>query len=203
MARTCTPLFEVAFVDEDALPPRLAPGGLSSAMMLGAKRLVVVRRAHGPAPAAAPCAEPSCVEVSRPLAFEAFCSLCAQLLDPTLVPCPERFEYHTRDVLHDIWGEGTAQDGAVPRPVLVAPTAAACAKRKRVDAFSANSDASTASPSPAPTSSDAPSSTGDLVLLEKAPFHIQPPADSDASDSDGYTPTVEERKSHREMDDFG
>jgi hypothetical protein len=126
------PLFEVAFVDEDALPPRLAPGGLSSAM-LGAKRLVVVRRAHDPAPAAAPCAEPSCVEVSRPLPFEAFCSLCAQLLDPSLVPCPERFEYHTRDMLHDIWGEGTTQDKAVPRPVFVATTAAACAKRKRVD----------------------------------------------------------------------
>jgi hypothetical protein len=156
------PLFEVAFVDEDALPPCLAPGGLRSAM-LGAKRLVVVRRAHDPAPAAAPCAEPTCVEVSRPLPFEAFCSLCAQLLDPSLSPCPERFEYHPRDVLHDIWGEGATQDDAVPRPVLVAPTAAVCAKRKRDDAFSANSDASTCFAEPCTDDSPAAlQSTADL-----------------------------------------
>ncbi|KAJ1624173.1 hypothetical protein T492DRAFT_1049000 [Pavlovales sp. CCMP2436] len=152
------PQFEVAFVDEDALPPRFAPGDRSSAM-LGAKRLVVVRRSHDTAPgglnsamlgldtdhrtSSSPWTEgagiTSRVEVSRPLPYEAFCSLCAQLLAPELCVASDAAEYHPQSVLLDIWGE----DAAEPQPMFVAPTAAACAKRTREDAFSTTSDAST------------------------------------------------------------
>lgn len=99
--------FDVAFVDEDVLPSILAPAGLSPEA-LRADKLVYVKSASSSRavlPFSAHASPSSCIVVSRPFSYERFCELCALQIAPDLKPSPQRFEYHTWDVIRDIWSE--------------------------------------------------------------------------------------------------
>jgi len=110
-AMSTGPHFRVAFVDEDAIPPELRARGFSAADLLS-ERLVWVGRARAPHEEASPPMN-AYVDalLERPLSYERFCQSCVKLLQVDVQPYGRRFEYHTLDVLHDVWGEG---ETAVP-----------------------------------------------------------------------------------------
>ncbi|KAG8466817.1 hypothetical protein KFE25_008196 [Diacronema lutheri] len=119
-ARAAGPRFDVAFVDEDAVPADLsALGGVKAAELL-ARTIVWVARVHAPA-ADVPIHSPAAL-LARPLSFDKFCTTCARVLLPpgaaaSARPFGGRFEYHTFDVLQDIWSECGVPERAAPAPL--------------------------------------------------------------------------------------
>jgi len=111
--------FDVAFVDEDAVPDEMRRDGGVRASSLLAERIVWVSRSRN-ASAHIPVADKNALVLERPLSYDKFCAECAKLLAPSTTPFSGRFEYHTIDVLQDIWSEGgdaRAGVGDTPAPL--------------------------------------------------------------------------------------
>lgn len=125
-------LFAVAFVDEDAVPEKFKTRGLRAADLL-ADRIVWVERAQSPS-AVIPIMGESALILDRPLSFDKFCVACAKMLAPSIAPFAGRFEYHTFDVLQDIWSEAEVAERETPAP-LARYTLDAVLDAKRTEAL--------------------------------------------------------------------
>lgn len=105
--------FTVAFVEEDALEDEDFKRGISADDLL-AHKLVWVAKAHEPARVVPVRGEAAFLE--RPLSYERFCQACAKLMLPSVEPYAGRYEYHTIDVLQDIWCETEVAERQAPVP---------------------------------------------------------------------------------------
>jgi len=105
-------LFEVAVVEENAVPPRVLSKGLTPADLYAKRIIWVSAAAQGDAPQkAAPVQGGAFAVLQFPVSYEKFCAAIAEVVSPALQPYDSRFEYHTLDVLRDIWGEAQATTG--------------------------------------------------------------------------------------------
>lgn len=107
------PTFAVAFIDEAAVPEAVREKGITGAMV-HAQALVWVSRSIKPS-SAVPILD-DCAVLERPLSYDRFCQTCAKILNPSVTAFPGRFEYHTFDVLQDIWSEAAVAEGEAPVP---------------------------------------------------------------------------------------
>jgi len=105
--------FVVAFVEEGALSAEHWKQGICADDLL-ANELVWVAKAHDPARNVPVRGEVGVLQ--RPLSYERFCQACAKLMFPQVQPYAGRYEYHTIDVLQDIWCEYVPPQKHAPVP---------------------------------------------------------------------------------------